>query len=310
MYERFFGLARNPFEITPDPKFFFGTPRHNEALASLYHGIERRKGFVVVTGEVGTGKTLLARCLFQVLKLRKIPFAYVFNPLLPVQDFLQYFVNDLGVGAGLRTKGEILTELNRYLISQYSQSSTAVLVIDEAHLLSWELLEEVRLLTNLETARQKLLQIVLMGQPELDSKLDSQNLRQLKQRVALRCHLEALSRNEIQKYISLRLFLAGANDQRATIFPEESVELVYRFSQGIPRLVNTICEAALIASFAAKNAIVQPTVIEEVAEDFRLVALNGLAKKTVSSALDDTNPAAHAQQEYSQAEAKSVTAGF
>lgn len=310
MYERFFGLSRSPFEITPDPKFFFGTPRHHEALASLYHGVERRKGFVVVTGEVGTGKTLLARCLFQILKLRKVPFAYVFNPLLPVQDFFHYFLNDLGISPEARSKGEMLTQLNKYLISQYSQNSTAVLIVDEAHLLSWDLLEEVRLLTNLETARQKLLQIVLMGQPELDSKLESEDLRQLKQRIGLRCRLESLSREEVQKYISLRMFLAGAKERHAAIFPIQSAELVYSFSQGIPRLVNTICEAALIASFAAKSPVVEPCTIEEVARDFHLLPVNGFPKKPVKSVSDAMSPALSDREQPIRAEICSVPTGL
>ncbi|HWC15586.1 MAG TPA: AAA family ATPase, partial [Terriglobales bacterium] len=210
MYKAFFGLTRSPFEITPDPRFFYGTARHNEALASLCYGIERRKGFIVVTGEVGTGKTLLARCLSRNLQFQRIPFAYVFNPLLSVFEFLQYVLRDIGVPVPGRSKGEILGELNRYLIAQHQRKSTAVLIIDEAQLLSWELLEEIRLLTNLETAEQKLLQIVLVGQPELDDKLESQNLRQLKQRISLRCRLASLSEEETRKYIELRLFMAGA----------------------------------------------------------------------------------------------------
>ncbi|PYY11196.1 MAG: hypothetical protein DMG61_19825 [Acidobacteria bacterium] len=271
MYKAFYGLTRNPFDITPDPRFFYGTARHSEALASLYHGIERRKGFIVVTGEVGTGKTLLARCIFQILKQQKTSFAYVFNPLLPVVEFLQYATKDMGIPAAGKTKGELLAELNRYLISRYHQNSTAVLIVDEAHLLTWELLEEVRLLTNLETAQQKLLQIVLIGQPELDEKLESQNLRQLKQRIALRCRLEPLSFEETQKYIAVRLLLSGAKERNKNIFPEETVELVHRYSQGIPRLVNTICEGALVASFAINSSVVLPELIDEVAADFRLV---------------------------------------
>lgn len=270
MYKTFYGLTRNPFEITPDPRFFYGTARHNEALASLYHGVERRKGIIVVTGEVGTGKTLLSRCLFQILKQQKISFAYIFNPLLPVVEFLRYAAIDMGIPVSGKSKSELLAELNRYLIFQYQQKSTAVLIVDEAQLLSWELLEEIRLLTNLETAQQKLLQIVLIGQPELDEKLESQNLRQLKQRIALRCRLGPLSRQETGKYIAVRLFLAGAKERPQNIFPETAVELVYRYSQGIPRLVNTICEAALVSSFALKSSVVLPELVDEVAADFRL----------------------------------------
>jgi general secretion pathway protein A len=270
MYKGFYGLARNPFEITPDPRFFYGTSRHNEALASLYHGIERRKGIIVVSGEVGTGKTLLSRCLFHTLKVKKISFSYIFNPLLSVLEFLQYAANDMGIQGSSRTKGELLSQLNRHLIDQYRQNSTAVLIVDEAQLLSWELLEEIRLLTNLETSQQKLLQIVLMGQPELDEKLESQNLRQLKQRISLRCRLEPLSEQETRKYVALRLFLAGAGERSQSIFSDSALKLVHSYSNGIPRLVNTICEAALIASFALKRPIVAAELIDEIAADFCL----------------------------------------
>lgn len=270
MYNAFFGLNRNAFEITPDPRFFFGSARHNEALASLYYGLERRKGFSVLTGEVGTGKTLLAQCLFRVLTSQKIPFAYVFNPLLPPLEFLAYLMNDIGIPAVGKTKGELLAELNRFLIAQYQRNSTAVLIVDEAQLLSWELLEEIRLLTNLETAQQKLLQIILMGQPEFDEKLELQGLRQLKQRVALRCRLEPLSLEEVRRYIASRLILAGSKQQMGNIFPPAVVELIHGYSQGIPRLVNTICEAALVSSFALKSRIVLPEVVHEVATDFHL----------------------------------------
>jgi len=270
MYKAFFGFSRNPFEITPDPAFFYGTTRHNEALASLYHGIERRRGFVVITGEVGTGKTLLARCLFRTLKWHKVAFAYVFNPLLSPLEFLQYAATDMGIPSVRKTKGELLADLNRFLIAQYRQKSTAVLIVDEAHLLTWDLLEEIRLLTNLETEQQKLLQILLIGQPELDQKLDSQDLRQLKQRIALRCKLEPLSLQETGRYISQRLWLAGARDNSRAIFGESAIELVYQYSRGIPRLVNNLCEAALVASFAVKSSSVLPELIDEVASDFCL----------------------------------------
>lgn len=272
MYKAFYGLNANPFDISPDPKFFYGTPRHNEALASLYHGIERRKGFIVVTGEVGTGKTLLARCLFQSLQWQKISFAFIFNPLLSTLEFLQYSLNDLGIASAGKSKGELLAELNRHLIARHRQHSTTALIIDEAQLLSWELLEEVRLLTNLETAQQKLLQIVLIGQPELDEKLESQDLRQLKQRIALRCRLEPLSQDQARQYIISRLWLAGGKERSKTIFPDATVELIHRYSNGIPRLVNTICEAALIGGFAAKTWTISPEIIDEVAGDFRLQA--------------------------------------
>ena len=193
MYKAFFKLARNPFDLTPDPTYFVSTRRHNEALAALYYGIRRHKGFVVVTGEVGTGKTLLLRCLLRLLKESKdISYAYLFNSRLSPAEFLQYVLADFGLPASGKNKSELLLDLGQFLVTRGSKGLTTVLIIDEAHHLSEELLEEVRLLSNLETTDDKLLQIVLVGQPELDEKLDSVGLRQLKQRIALRAQLGPL----------------------------------------------------------------------------------------------------------------------
>lgn len=270
MYKKFYALTRNPFEITPDPYFLFPTARHNEALASICHGVLRHKGFIVVTGEVGTGKTLLVRCLLELLRRQEIASANVFNPCLSPIEFLRYIAGDLGVKVSNQDKGTLLLELNSYLIARYRRGLTTVLIVDEAQHLQPELLEEVRLLTNLETSQQKLLQIVLVGQPELDQKMDSPQLRQLKQRIALRCQLEPLQELETRGYILRRLARAGANSHAAFIFTDEAVASVYRYSRGIPRLINTICENALIAGYAQKALTVSPEVIEEVAKDLRL----------------------------------------
>lgn len=270
MYRKFYGLVRNPFEISPDPYFFYPTPRHNEALANLNYGVQRRKGVVVVTGEVGTGKTLLVRCLLDSLNRNQIAFAYVFNPRLSVPDFLRYVLTDLRLPMSGRTKSEMLAYLNSYLIARFRRGTTAVLVVDEAQLLSWELLEEVRLLTNLETSQQKLLQIVLVGQPELDRRLDSPHLRQLKQRVGLRCSLEPLSSDELKGYILRRLELAGANSHGASIFGEDAIAAVHKYSRGIPRLINTLCENALVSGYAKQAKQITQEIVQEVAADFRL----------------------------------------
>ena len=211
MYKAFYGLTRNPFEISPDPYFLFSTARHNEALASIVHGVLRHKGFIVVTGEVGTGKTLLVRCLLELLRRQEIASANVFNPCLSPLEFLRYIVGDLGIKTANQDKGSLLLELNNYLIARHRKNTTTVLIVDEAQHLEPELLEEIRLLTNLETSQQKLLQIVLVGQPELDQKMDSPDLRQLKQRIAMRCQLEPLQEEETKSYILRRLQRAGAN---------------------------------------------------------------------------------------------------
>jgi general secretion pathway protein A len=274
MYKRFFGLTRNPFEISPDPYFLFATARHNEALASIVHGVLRHKGFIVVTGEVGTGKTLLVRCLLELLRRQEIASANVFNPCLSPLEFLHYIVGDLGIKTANQDKGSVLLELNNYLIARHRKNTTTVLIVDEAQHLEPELLEEIRLLTNLETSQQKLLQIVLVGQPELDQKMDSANLRQLKQRIAMRCQLEPLQEDETRSYILRRLGRAGANAHANNMFPDETIASVYRYSRGIPRLINTVCENALIATYAGKSQSVRPEVIEEVAKDLRLNVLS------------------------------------
>jgi general secretion pathway protein A len=271
MYKSYFHLARNPFELTPDPNFLFSTRRHNEALAALYHGIRRHKGFVVVTGEVGTGKTLLLRCLLQLLQQSKdISYAYLFNSRLCPTEFLQYVVSDFGLSASGKNKGELLLALGHFLVSRGSGKLTTVLILDEAHHLDAEILEEVRLLTNLETADDKLLQIVLVGQPELDEKLDSIGLRQLKQRIALRARLEPLDSDETKGYIERRLQIAGTNPEAEALFPEQTIMAVYRHSRGFPRLINTICENALIIAYARQIKSVTPDIIEDVAREFRL----------------------------------------
>ncbi|MGC2151463.1 MAG: AAA family ATPase [Terriglobales bacterium] len=271
MYKAFFNLTRNPFELTPDPEFLFVTKRHNEALAALYYGVRRHKGFVVLTGEVGTGKTLLLRCLLQLFKQSKdVAYAYVFNNRLAPTEFLQYVLSDFGLPTTGKNKSELLIELGQFLISRGTKKQTTVLIVDEAHALSADILEEVRLLTNLETTDDKLIQILLVGQPELDQKLDSIGLRQLKQRIALRSHLDPLDADETRGYIERRLQIAGANSHAGILFPPSTVAAVYRHSRGFPRLINTICENALVTAYAKQLRSVTPEIIHGIAADFRL----------------------------------------
>jgi general secretion pathway protein A len=269
MYKNFYKLQRNPFEITPDPSFLFPTARHNEALASLYYGVTAHRGFVVLTGEVGTGKTLILRSLLELLQRRNVAFALIFNPSLSPLEFMRYIAGDFGLPVAGKAKDELIHVLNDFLLQRHQKGLTSLLVVDEAHHLSPEVLEEIRLLTNLETSQQKLLQIVLAGQPELDQKLDSHELRQLKQRIALRCHLDALSLKEATEYMGRRLQVSGA-PATVEIFSEPAVEAVFRHSRGIPRLVNTICENALLAGYAKQAATITPEIIDDVARDLRL----------------------------------------
>ena len=273
MYKSFYGFQKNPFEITPDPSFLFATKRHNEALAMLYYGVRRHKGFVVLTGEVGTGKTLLLRSLLQLLKLSEVNYAYIFNSRLSSMEFLQYVAADFRLPVAGKSKGEILLAFSKFVVTNFQKGLTTVLVVDEAHHLPLDVLEEIRLLTNLETTHEKLIQILLVGQPELDEKLDSVDLRQLKQRIALRSHLGPLDLEETYGYIRKRMQVAGHSNPDQ-IFPMETVLEVHRLSTGIPRVINTICENALIHGYARQLAQLSPEVIEQVAHDFRLDILH------------------------------------
>ena len=271
MYKDFFQISEDPFELTPDPSRFVATQRHNEALASLYYAVRHHKGFVVITGEVGTGKTLLLRCLLQLFEESKdFAYAYLFHSRLSPLEFLQYVLADFGLDTAGKSKSELLFAFGKFLSSRVAQKLTTVLIVDEAHDLSEELLEEVRLLSNLEAPDRKLLQIVLVGQPELDRKLDSFDLRQLKQRIAIRTHLDPLTLEETSHYIHQRLEAAGVETSRDPIFPQNAVEEVYRWSKGLPRLINSICENALISAYARKEPVIAPEVIARVAKDLRL----------------------------------------
>ena len=285
MYKRFYNLQKNPFEITPDPAFLFTTKRHNEALATLYYGVRRHKGFVVLTGEVGTGKTLLIRSLLQMLKLSNVHYAYVFNSRLSPMEFLQYVAGDFRLPITGKNKSDLLLELSSFVISRFKKGLTTVLVVDEAHHLSEEVLEEIRLLTNLETTEEKLLQILLVGQPELDEKLDSVDLRQLKQRIALRSQLAPLDMEETEGYIRRRMQVAGSTTPD-TLFPFETVLEIHRHSRGIPRLINTLCENALIHGYARQASKLTPQMIEEIAVDFRLNIVRSAATKSADSPKD------------------------
>ena len=270
MYEQFYDLKHSPFELSPDPSFFYPTAGHNEAFANLSYGVLHRKGFVVLTGEAGTGKTLLLRCLLDFITQKDVASAFIFNPRLPVMDFLAYVLKDLQLSSPGRTKGEMLACLSDYLLVRGGRGATTAIIVDEAHLLDWELLQEIRLLTNLETAQQKLVQVVLVGQPELDQKLDSLELRELKQRVTLRYRLHPLTIEDFQGYIHRRLELAGANSHSEFIFDTEAIQLIYDLSGGIPRVVNNICENSLISAYSRRIKPITAEVVRRVAADLRL----------------------------------------
>jgi general secretion pathway protein A len=275
MYNAYFNLKRNPFDLTPDPNCFVPTPQHNEALAALYYGVRRHKGFVVVTGEVGTGKTLLLRCLLRLLEDSKdIAYAYLFNSRLTPTEFLQYVVSDFGIPASGKNKCDFLLDLSKFLVTRGARHLTTVLIVDEAHDLPVETLEELRLLSNLETTDDKLIQIILMGQPELDTKLDSVELRQLKQRIPLRTQLGALTAKQTQEYIEQRLRIAGADPISRPLFTPQAIAAVHSCSRGYPRLTNIICENALISAYARQLPTVKEQIVEDLATELRLDALH------------------------------------
>ena len=267
MYNSFFKLNSSPFGTSPDPRFLYMMPHTREALACLEYGISARKGFTVLTGEVGTGKTTLLKRALASFNNRRISTAFVFNPRLEVLDFLEFVLADFGITPANRTKSGMLLQLNRWLIERYRMEETCVVVIDEAQNLSWELLEEIRLLTNLETSSEKLLQIILSGQPELEEKLRHPSVRQLRQRIALWCRTQPLSETQTHAYVGERLRIAGAT---RPIFTPEALELIYRYSHGIPRIINLLCEHTLIVAYVEQVPQVSAAIVEGVAAELEL----------------------------------------
>ena len=276
MYKKFFGLQENPFNVNPDPRYLFLTPHTQEALACLTYGIQNRKGFILLTGEVGTGKTTLINKLLEWLHKEGVFTAFVFNPRLSVSQFLEFMMADFGIPCESQHKGQMLLKLNQWLLDRYQAGERAVLVVDEAQNLSPQMLEEIRLLTNLETSTEKLLQIVLAGQPELEQKLKEPQLRQLRQRITLRAKTRQLTLEETQGYIEERLRIAGAEDPY--IFSPEAVATVHRYARGIPRVTNLLCEHALVNAFACERKPVPSEIVEEVARDFDLDVVDPLAR--------------------------------
>ena len=267
MYKPFFHLESDPFTINPDPRFLFMMPQTLEALASLQYGIGSRKGFMVLTGEVGTGKTTLLRHTLNALHRTRIHSSFIFNPRLNTLEFLEFVLSDFGLTPATRTKAGMLIELNRWLIERFRQREVCVIVVDEAQNLSAEMLEEIRLLTNLETSSEKLLQIILSGQPELEARLRRPDLRQLRQRISLWCRTQPLSLEQTQAYIAARLQIAGTAE---TIFQPEAVRLIFEASGGIPRIINLICETCLVFAYVDQSPQVLPSHVALVIEDLKL----------------------------------------
>jgi general secretion pathway protein A len=268
VYKQFFGLRANPFNVSPDPRYLFTTRHTEEALACLQYGIHARKGFVLLTGEVGTGKTTLLNKFMEWLKQQRASTAFIFNPRMNVTEFLDYMMADFGIALESSAKSQILLRLNSWLLERYRAGETAVVIVDEAQNLSDELLEEIRLLANLETASQKLLQIVIVGQSELEQKLKQPHLRQFRQRIMLRAKTQPFTAEETSSYIAFRMAVAGAADNE--IFDRESVAPIYEGSGGIPRIVNLICEHCLVSAFADGQPRISVKIVESVLRDLDL----------------------------------------
>jgi len=267
MYKSFFGLRVAPFGPSPDPRFLCMMPPVREALACLQYGIATRKGFVVMTGEVGTGKTTILKTVLSTFSKERVSSAFVFNPRLEVLDFLEFVLTDFGIPPRTRTKSGMLLQLNRWLIERFRERGLCVIVVDEAQNLSWELLEEIRLLTNLETSSEKLLQIVLSGQPELEEKLRSSNVRQLRQRVSVWCKTQPLNYEQTQTYIAERLRIAGAT---RPVMSAEAILAVHNYSNGIPRVINLICEHAMIGAYVEQVNPIPSRIVDAVSLELEL----------------------------------------
>ncbi len=266
MYLEFFGFAERPFNVTPDPRFLYLSAHHQEALAILTYGVRERKGFLVLTGEVGSGKTTLLHTLLDRLD-PNVRAAYLFNTSLSQADLLRAVVEDFGVPTTATSVGDMLADLNAWLIDRLVRGENSVLIIDEAQNLSPELLESVRLLSNLETSKEKLLQLVLVGQPELNLTLNHPSLRQLKQRISLRYHIPPLTRTETLDYIVQRLRIAGASGH---VFTDRALDEIYYYSRGIPRLINILADNALLTAYAREARAADADAVAEAVRDLEL----------------------------------------
>jgi len=283
MYKSFFQLKESPFNVNPDPRYLVITNQIEEALTGLMYGIQTRKGFITLTGEVGTGKTTLVNRLLDWLHHKRAKTAFLFNSRMNTNQLFDFILAEVDIPCDSKSKSQQLMSLNHWLLDRYRAGETAVLIIDEAQNLTFPVLEEVRLLTNLETSTDKLLQIVLSGQPELEDKLRLPQLRQLRQRIMLRCKTAAFTKEQTHEYIVERLRIAGADSQ--PIFSREAVDIVYLYSLGIPRVINLLCEHALVNAYAEQRRPILPKTIEEIAHEFQLDEVEPIAP-TVPASVD------------------------
>jgi general secretion pathway protein A len=277
MYRGFFGLKENPFNVSPDPRYLLVTEQIEETLSSLMYGIQTRKGIVTLTGEVGTGKTTLVNRILDWLHERATKTAFLFNSRMNSTQLFDFVLAEFEIECESSSKSRQLMKLNQWLLDRFRAGETAVLIIDEAQNLTFPVLEEIRMLTNLETSTEKLLQIVLSGQPELEEKLNLPQLRQLRQRIMLRCKTSPLTKEQTHAYILERLKIAGAVANGQPIFSPAAIETVHLYSLGIPRVVNLLCEHALINAYVEQERPIQPKIIEDVAREFQLDEVEPIA---------------------------------
>lgn len=268
MYKSFFGLKENPFNVNPDPRYLLLTPHIEEALTGLMYGIQTRKSFITLTGEVGTGKTTLVNRLLDWLHHKRARTAFIFNSRMNTTQLFEFILAEFEIKCDSKSKGQQLMALNHWLLDRYRAGENVVLIIDEAQNLTFPVLEEIRLLTNLETSTEKLLQIVLSGQPELEERLKLPELRQLRQRIMLRCKTAPLTKDQTQEYILERLRIAGANAE--PIFSKQAMDAVHLYSLGVPRVINLLCEHSLVNAFVDQQRPIPPKIVEEVAREFQL----------------------------------------
>ena len=264
MYEAFFNLRKKPFELVPDPDFIYLSGSHKRALTYLDYGIRERAGFILLTGDVGSGKTTLIRELLN-KRYEKVVLAKVFNTRVTSEQLLSMINDDFGLAVAGKDKVSLMRDLNDFLLEQYAAGNQPILIIDEAQNLDADKLEEMRLLSNLESSHSKLLQIVLVGQPELRSTLSAPGLLQLRQRISINCQLRALTRQEVSEYLVHRMEVAG--NVAALMFPEGVVDLIFKYSRGIPRVINILCEFILLTAFAEESNAVSVEMVRDVVVD-------------------------------------------
>lgn len=288
MYKNFFNLKENPFNVNPDPRFLYMTKQIEEALTGLMYGIQTRKGFITLTGEVGTGKTTLVNRLLDWLHHKRTKTAFLFNSRMNTNQLFDFILAEFDISCDSQSKSQRLMKLNHWLLDRYRAGETVALIIDEAQNLTYPVLEEIRLLTNLETSTDKLLQIVLSGQPELEEKLTLPQLRQLRQRIMLRCKTASLTKEQTHEYIAERLKVAGAGTH--LVFSPEAIDTVHLYSLGIPRVVNLLCEHSLVNAYVDQQRPIKPKTVEDVAREFQLGQVEPVAPaRSTASDLDVYN---------------------